>query len=225
MKDCPRHAEVTKLLQGTRKPPTPVILSQPFPSQQQAQLVIHDQPSPSTTSYVLMCIGNSTKNDNAITTRDKHYSPSKEKVDDLPPSLVQPPPSTSPPNGPLHIERLGPNAVLFPPPKGVVQNFPFNPYACATQNYSIVEDIDQAPSTMSALKVRQSCPAQWKALLKAITRIDPIDMNLIIFYLEDHILRLPPQLAFQIQVIVENKNICRIIIDEGTSTCIMYVVC
>ena len=30
----PRHAEVTKFLQGTGKPPTRVILSQPFPSQQ-----------------------------------------------------------------------------------------------------------------------------------------------------------------------------------------------
>jgi hypothetical protein len=104
MKYCPRRVEVTKFLQGTGKPPTPVVLSQPFPSQQQAQLVIHDQPSPSTTSYVLMCTGDSKKNDVAITTRAKDYSPSKEKVDDFPPSLVQLPPSTSPPNGPLHLE-------------------------------------------------------------------------------------------------------------------------
>jgi hypothetical protein len=33
-KDCPRRVEVTKFLQGSRKPPTPSILSQPFPSQQ-----------------------------------------------------------------------------------------------------------------------------------------------------------------------------------------------
>ena len=32
-KDCPRRAEVTKFLQGIRKPPTPAVLSQPFPSQ------------------------------------------------------------------------------------------------------------------------------------------------------------------------------------------------
>jgi hypothetical protein len=31
-KDFPRRAEVTKFLQGTTKPPTPVVLSQPFPS-------------------------------------------------------------------------------------------------------------------------------------------------------------------------------------------------
>jgi len=33
-KDCPRRAEVTKFLQGTMKPPTLVVLSQLFPSQQ-----------------------------------------------------------------------------------------------------------------------------------------------------------------------------------------------
>jgi hypothetical protein len=78
---------------------------------------------------------------------------------------------------------------------------------------------------MSALEVLQSCPAQHKALLKAISGIDPTDTNLIIFDLEDHIPRLPPQLAFQIQVVVENKNICRTIIDEGASMCVMFVAC
>jgi hypothetical protein len=87
-KDCPRHAEVTKFLQGTPKPSTPAVLSQPFPSQQQAQLVIHDQPSTSTTSYVLMCTGDSKPNNVALTTRAKDYTLSKEKVDDLPPTLV-----------------------------------------------------------------------------------------------------------------------------------------
>jgi hypothetical protein len=33
MKDCPRCVEVTKFLQRTGKPPTPVVLSQPLPSQ------------------------------------------------------------------------------------------------------------------------------------------------------------------------------------------------
>jgi hypothetical protein len=51
-----------------------------------------------------MCTGDSKKNDVSITTWLKDYSPSKEKVDDSPPSLVQPPPSTSPSNGPLNIE-------------------------------------------------------------------------------------------------------------------------
>jgi hypothetical protein len=223
-KDCPRRAEVNKFLQGTPKPSTPVVLSQPFPSQQQASLVIHDQPSTSTTSYVLMCTGDSKNNDVAIATRAKDYSPSKEKVDNLPPDLVQPSPSNPPKNGPLHLERPSLDTVLRPP-KGVVKKSAFNPHAHAAQNYSIVEDLAQAPSTMSALEVLQSCPAQRRALLKAIGGIDPTNMNLIVFELEDHIPRLPPQLAFQIQVVVSDKNIYRTVIDEGASTCVMSFTC
>jgi hypothetical protein len=101
----------------------------------------------------------------------------------------------------------------------------FNPHARAIKNYSIVEDLAQAPSAMSTLEVLQTCPTQHKSLLKAIGGIDPTDMNLISFDLEDHIPRLPPQLAFQIQVIVTDKNICRTIIDEGALTCFMSITC
>jgi hypothetical protein len=155
-----------------------------------------------------MCTGDSKQNNVALTTRAKDYSPSKEKVDDLPPSLVQPSPVTPPTNGPLHLERPSLDTVLRPPPKGVVRKSAFNPHARAAQNYNIVEDLAQAPSAMSALEVLQTCPAQRKALLKAIGGIDPTDTNLIVFDLEDHIPRLPPQLAFQIQVVVSDKNIC-----------------
>jgi hypothetical protein len=135
------------------KPSTPVVLSQTFLSQQQAQLVIHDQPSTSMTSFVLMCTGDSKQNNVAITTRAKDYSLSKEKVDDLPPALVQPSPPTPPTNGPLHLDRPSLDTVLQPPPKGVVRKSYFNPHACVAQNYSIVEDLAQAPSTMSSLEV------------------------------------------------------------------------
>jgi hypothetical protein len=78
---------------------------------------------------------------------------------------------------------------------------------------------------MSALEVLQSCPAQRRALLKSIGGIDPTDTNLIVFDLEDHIPRLPPQLAFQIQVVVADKSICQTVIDEGASTCVMSFTC
>ena len=39
--------------------------------------------------------------------------------------------------------------------------------------------------------------------------------------MEDHIPRLPPQLAFQIQVVVENKNIFWTVIDKGALTCVI----
>jgi hypothetical protein len=226
-KDCPRHAEVHKFLQSTPKPSTSVVLSQPFPSQHQALLVIHDQPSASTStqSYILMCTGDSRKDTVTLTTRAKDYTPSKEKVDDTPPDLV----STSPPNppttSPLHLERPNLDTVIRPPPKGVVKKSAFNPHARAAQNYSIVEDLAQAPSAMSALEVLQSCPAQQRALLKAIGGIDPMDENLIVFDLNEHIPRLPTQLAFQIQVVVANKSICRTVVDEGASTCVMSFSC
>jgi hypothetical protein len=51
------------------------------------------------------------------------------------------------------------------------------------------------------------------------------DTNLIVFDLDDHIPWLPPQLAFQIQVVVSDKNICRTVIDEGASTCVMSFAC
>jgi hypothetical protein len=103
MKYFPRRAEATKFLEGTEKPSTPVVLSQPFPSQKKSQLVIHDQATPSTSSYVLMCIGDSKKNEVAVATRAKDYSLLKENVDDIPPLLLQHSPPTSPPNSPRHL--------------------------------------------------------------------------------------------------------------------------
>jgi hypothetical protein len=170
-----------------------------------------------------MCTGDSKKNDITLTTRAKDYSSSKEKVDVIPPLVVQPSPLTPPTNGHLHLERPILDTVLRPPPKGVIQKSAFNPPARATQNYDIVEDLAQAPSVISALEVLQSCPIQQKALLKAIGGIELTDMNLLLFDLEYRIPTLPPQLPFQIQVIVSNKNICRTTVDEGASMCVMYI--
>jgi hypothetical protein len=45
------------------------------------------------------------------------------------------------------------------------------------------------------------------------------------FKLDDYKLRLSHQLAFQIQVVVWNKNIHCTILDEGASTCVMSLAC
>jgi hypothetical protein len=111
------------------------------------------------------------------------------------------------------------------PPKGVICKSSFIPHARENQNYSIVEDLAQEPSAMLALEVFQIFPTQQKELLKDIGGINPTNMNLIIFDLDDHIPRLPHQLAFQIQVIVKTKNICRTFVDEEVSTCIMSITC
>lgn len=78
---------------------------------------------------------------------------------------------------------------------------------------------------MFALEVLQSCPSQRKSLLSAIGGIDPTDLDLITFDLYSHIPRLPHQIAFLIQVIINSKMIHHTIIDEGASTCIMSVAC
>jgi hypothetical protein len=99
-----------------------------------------------------MCTSDSKKNDITLTTRAKDYPSSKEKVDAIPPSLVQPSPTTPPTNGPLHLKGLILDIVLRPPPKGVVRKSSFNPHAHASQNYSIVEDQAQSPFVMSTLE-------------------------------------------------------------------------
>lgn len=101
----------------------------------------------------------------------------------------------------------------------------YNPNARATRHYIIVEDLVQAPSTMSTLEVLQTCPTQRKSLLFSIGGINPADLNLITFDLENHVPRLPYQIAFLIQVVIKGKMIHWTIIDEGASTCIMYVSC
>lgn len=55
--------------------------------------------------------------------------------------------------------------------------------------------------------------------------VDPACENVLSFDLDLHVPRLPPQLAFQIQVVVSEKTILRTIIDEGASTCIMLISC
>ena len=101
-------------------------------------------------------------------------------------------------SGPLHIEHPNPDSAIRPPCWGVLWKSSYNPNAQATQNYNILEDLAQAPSTMLTLEVLQSCPLQRKSLLSAIEGIDPTDSNLTCFDLENHVLRLPHQIAFLI---------------------------
>jgi hypothetical protein len=88
-----------------------------------------------------MCTVDSKKNDITLTTRATDYPSSKEKVDAIPPSFVQPSLMTPPTNSPLHLELPILDTVLHPPTKGVVRKLAFNPHACAAQNYNIVEDL------------------------------------------------------------------------------------
>lgn len=136
-------------------------------------------------------------------------------------------PSTSTPrsSGPLHIERPNNEFILQLPPKDVLWKSSYNLNTRAAQHYSIVEDLSQAPEAMSTLEVLQTCPTQQKSLLSAIGPIDHVDSSLITFDLENCVPRLPHQIAFLIQFIIKGKMIHWIFIDEGASTCIMFVSC
>jgi hypothetical protein len=131
---------------------------------------------------------------------------------------------TTPPNGPLTLEKPTFEPTIFPP-KGVLRRTTHNLNARATQHYSIVEDLTQAPCAMSTLEVLQSFPSQWKSLLSSIGGIDPSESNIISFDTEQSESCLSHQLALQIIVGCLNKNIFCTVIDEGETTCIMSLSC
>ena len=150
------------------------MLKEPFPSQQ-TQMVADPSQSPSSFGSQVFMAGTIPVH---VSTRAKDYPSNAGKEPEVPSSA---PPSSS---GPLHIERPSVETIPRPPPKGVLRKSSYNPNARAAQHYSIVEDLAQAPSAMSALEVLQSCPSQRKSLLSAIGGIDPADSELISFDLE-----------------------------------------
>lgn len=87
-----------------------------------------------------------------VNTQVKEYPLSASKEPEVPSNV----PSSS--SDPLHIERPSNESVIRPPTKGVLHKYSYNPIARAAQHYSIVEDLTQAPSAMSALEVLYRCP-------------------------------------------------------------------
>jgi hypothetical protein len=78
---------------------------------------------------------------------------------------------------------------------------------------------------MSTLEVLQNYPSQRRTLLSTIGAMDPKVSNMIMFNMDYFKSRLSHQLAFQIQVMVGGRNIHRTVLDEGASTCVMYLSC
>ena len=133
-------------------------------------------------------------------------------------------PSSSTTTSPEVVPPIIPK-LKIKPPKGVLHKSKFNPRARSAQNYNIVEDLAQLPSTMSTLEILQNFPSQKQALLSAIGEIDLVDSNLVAFNRKGYEPELPAHLTFLIQVKSLKKPIHRTIIDEGASTCIMSMSC
>ena len=114
--------------------------------------------------------------------------------------------STSRSNAPLKIEKpdLDPLPHL---PKGEPHQTTYNPNARATRHYSIVKDLAREPCSMSSFKVLKSFPTQRKALLSSIGGVDPLELNIPTFDVDQSELCLSHQLVFQIQVWVLGKNV------------------
>jgi hypothetical protein len=114
-------------------------------------------------------------------------------------------------------------------PKGAFKKASHNPNARATQNCYVVEYLSQTPCAMPALEVLQIFLAQRKALLTALGSIETCNMGTIILDTTDLKPCLPYHIAFQIVVAYPTKtfthNIFCMMVDEGTSTCVMLLAC
>jgi hypothetical protein len=132
------------------------------------------------------------------------------------------------PSLPLQIEKtLG--EMMTHIPKGAFKKASHNPNARATQNYSVVEDLSQTPCAMSALEVLQSFPTQRKVLLTSLGSTETCNLGTIMLDTTDLKPRLPYHVRFQIVVAhptkIFTRNIFRMVVYEGASTCIMLLAC
>ena len=121
MKECPRCDEINKFLKSN---PTPAVLTDTFPSQQQLVDHMSNQGSSIPTEEIRMM---SSKTVN-LTTQSQSYDKPEEKRNEKPspdkaPSTGSP---TSSSNGPLTIEKPNLDMILCPP-KSTLRKVFFNP--------------------------------------------------------------------------------------------------
>ena len=81
-------------------------------------------------------------------------------------------------NGTLHVTP--PNVEVIPkiPKAPLRKNFSYNKSA---HTYSIVDELEQSPASMSRLEVLQMCPSQRKGLLSTLGDVDSHDDRMIFF--------------------------------------------
>ena len=93
----------------------------------------------------------------SLSTRSQSYVPPPEKKIDNAPTDKTSTSIPAPTNG-IQIEKVVLDIVLWPP-KSMIRKSVFNPNACATQYYNVVEYLDQEPCAMSTLKLLQTFPS------------------------------------------------------------------
>jgi hypothetical protein len=217
---CPRLVEEQKFVSQQHL----VVLMNPFQHGKnltQASTSVEggsQGPSPSsnnhasTNVYMMKC-------DAFISTREHDYSK---------PSAFEKGKEAKIPSLPLYIEKtLGETMTHIP--KGAFTKASNNPNARATHNYSMVEDLSQTPCVMSTLEVLQSYPSQRKSLLATLGSAETCNPSTIMLDIIDLKPRLPYHITFHIVVAYPMKkftrNIFRMVVDEGASTCVMSLAC
>ena len=111
--------------------------------------------------------------------------------------------------------------MVLHPPKSTLRKDVFNPNARSARFYNVVEYLSQEPCAISTLEVLQSCPMQRKNLLTALGALDPDNINLIHFNVENYKSILPHKLTFQIIMKVVEKKVFRTVLDKGASTSVL----
>jgi hypothetical protein len=217
---CPRLAEAQKFVTQQHQ----AVLTNPFQhGQNLTQASTSDEggsqetcPPPNNSSSVNVYM---VRGDSLITTRVHDYSK---------PSTSEKGKEAEIPSLPLQIKKtLGETMTCTP--KGAFKKASHNPNARATQNYFVVEDLSQTPCAMSALEVLQSFPAQRKALLTSLGFTETCNLGTIMLDMTELKPRLPYHVVFQIVVAhptkIFTRNIFRMVVDEGASTCVMSLAC
>ena len=223
-KDYLHLIDVHKFMEQSKNP-TPVVLTNPFPTQHQQMVAQVPTQQPATQSATALSKAGSSSvhiimvDVIDLTTRAKNY----EKQLEGEASTYVDSPSLPQSNGPLTFEKTTFEAPSHPS-KGTLRHT-HNLNTQAAQHYSIIEDLAQALCTMSTLEVLQSCPSQRKALLHAIGAVNSADESLLYFDPENSEPHLPQSIVLQISIGCLGNQVHRTMLDEGATTCIMSYSC
>ena len=153
-KECPHQDEISQFLKSN---PTPAVLTDPFPSQQQLIDHMSNQGHSSSSEEIRMMSSDTIH----LQTLSQNYDKPMNKNEDHPSSGKAPSTSSleSSFTVPLSIEKPTLDMILRPP-KSTLRKAIFNPNSRVAQFDNVVEDLTQAPCAMYTLQVLQSCPTQ-----------------------------------------------------------------
>jgi hypothetical protein len=200
----------------------PIVMTNPFPhnhhmasSSSNSRNAVSGSQNPSLQDDDRLCINIVDVKFN-LATQSRDYSSSQAI-----PNIESPPPPT-PLETTLQIEKPEPLPHIS---KGVLKCSTHNLNATAAQNYSIVEDLGQTPCAMSALEVLQTCPSQRNSLLSTLRDLEPSGSKFIKFDVTDVKPCLPYHVDFQIHMEYSKYSIKLAVVDEGTATCVMSLIC